>query len=141
MKENNKKILKFQEERKDSLELMKNCQEDETEPENLEELRFISSELGKQIKKQWDRKESKEEIKIKGEMFRNIYERHVRENETAVKGKHQQSNGIKETKQRFLEKAKIVKQKLQMNKGCKTGTWRKESLIQQLLDVILRIYE
>ena len=70
-------------------------------------------------------------------MFRNVYERQVRENETAVKGKLQQSNGIKETKQRFLEKAKIVKQKLQMNKGYKTGT----SFIQQLHDVILRINE
>ena len=28
-----------------------------------------------------------------------------------------------------------------MNKGCKTGTWRKEFLIQQLLDIILRINE
>ena len=109
--------------------------------ENLKELRFLSGELDKQIKKQWDRKESKEEINIKEEMFRNVYERQVRENETAVKGKLQQSNGIKETKQRFLEKAKIVKQKLQMNKGYKTGTWRKESLIQQLHDVILRINE
>ena len=35
MQENNKKILKFQEERKDSQELMKNCQDGETEPENL----------------------------------------------------------------------------------------------------------
>ena len=35
MQENNKKILKFQEQRKDSLELMKNFQDDETEPENL----------------------------------------------------------------------------------------------------------
>ena len=58
-----------------------------------------------------------------------------------MKGKLQQSNGTKETKQRFLEKAKIVKQKLQMNKGCKSGTLRKESLIQQLLDNILRINE
>ena len=104
-------------------------------------MRFIRGELGKQIKKQWDRKESKEEIKIKGEMFRNIYERQVRENETAVKGKLQQSNDTKETKQRFLEKAKIVKQKLQMNNGYKTGTCRKESLIQLLHDVILRINE
>ena len=109
--------------------------------ENLKELRFLSGELDIQIKKQWDRKESKKEINIKGEMFRNVYERQVRENEMAVKGKLQQSNGTKETKQRFLEKAKIVKQKLQMNKGYKTGTWRKESLIQQLLDVILRINE
>ena len=109
--------------------------------ENLKELRFLSGELDIQIKKQWDRKESKEEINIKGEMFRIVYERQVRENEMAVKGKLQQSNGTKETKQRFLEKAKIVKQKLQMNKGYKTGTWRKESLIQQLLDVILRINE
>ena len=132
--ENNKKILKFQEERKDSLELMENCHHGETEPENLKELE-------KQIEKQWDRKESKEEINIKGELFRNIYDRQVRENETAVKGKLQQSNGTKETKQRFLERAKIVKQKLQMNKGCQTGTWRKESLIQQLHDVILRINE
>ena len=141
MQENNKKILKFQEERKDSLELMKNCQDGETESENLKELRLLSGQLGKQIKKQWDRKESKEEINIKGEMFRNIYERQVRENETAVKGKLQQSNGTKMTKQRFLEKAKIVKQKLQMNKGYKKGTWRKESLIQQLHDAILRINE
>ena len=140
LQENNKKILKFQEERKDSLELMKNCQDGKTETENIKELRF-NVELGKQIKKQWDRKESKEKLNIKGEMFRNIYKRQVRENETAVKGKLQQSNGTKETKQRFLEKAKIVKQKLQMNKGCKMGTWRKESLIQQLLDVILRINE
>ena len=109
--------------------------------ENLKELRFLSGELDNQIKKQWDRKESKEEINIKGEMFRNVYERQVRENETAVKGKLQQSNGTKETKKRFLEKAKIVKQKLQMNNGYKTGTWKKESLIQQLLDVILRINE
>ena len=109
--------------------------------ENLKELRFLSGELDKQIKKQWDRKESKKEINIKEEMFRNVYEKQVRENETAVKGKLQQSNGTKETKQRFLEKAKIVKQKLQMNKGYKTGTWRKESLIQQLHDVILRINE
>ena len=50
-----------------------------TEQESLKELRFLSSELGKQIKKQWDRKESKEEINIKGEMFRNVYERQVRE--------------------------------------------------------------
>ena len=64
-------------------------------------------------------------------MFRNIYERQVRENETAVKGKLQQSNGTKETKQSFLEKAKIVTLKLQMSKGYKTGTWGKESLIQQ----------
>ena len=141
MQENNKKILKFQEQRKNSLELMKNFQDDKTEPENLKELRFIRGELGKQIKKQWDRKESKEEIKIKGEMFRIIYERQVRENETAVKGKLQQSNDTKETKQRFLEKAKIVKQKLQMNKGYKTGTCRKESLIQLLHDVILKINE
>ena len=109
--------------------------------ENLKELRFLRGELDKQIKKQWDRKESKEEINIKEEIFRNVYERQVRENETAVKGKLQQSNGTKETKQRFLEKAKIVKQKLQMNKGYKTGTRRKESLIQQLHDVILRIDE
>ena len=108
----NKENLKFKEERKDSLESMKNCQDGETEPESLKELRFISGELGKQIKRQWDRKESKEEIKIKGEMFRNIYERQVRENEKAVKGKHQQLNGTEDTKQRFLEKAKIVKQKL-----------------------------
>ena len=74
-------------------------------------------------------------------MFRNIYERQVRENVTAVKGKLQQSNGTKETKQRFLEKAKIVKQKLQMNKGHKTGTWLKEHLIQQLHDILLRINE
>ena len=100
MQENKKKILKFQEERKDNLELMKNGQDGETEPENLKELRFISGEFGKQIKKQWDRKESKEEIKIKGEMFRNIYERQVRENKTAVKGKLQQSNGTMETKQK-----------------------------------------
>ena len=109
--------------------------------ENVKELRFLSGELDKQIKKQWDRKESKEEINVKEEMFRNVYERQVRENETAVKGKLQQSNGTKESKQRFLEKAKIVKQKLQMNKGYKTGTWRKESLIQQLNDVLLRINE
>ena len=83
----------------------------------------------------------KEEINIKGEMFRDIYERRVRENETAVKGKLQQSNGTKGTKPRFLEKAKVVKQKLQINKGYKTGTWRKESLMQQLHDVILRINE
>ena len=109
--------------------------------ENLKELRFLSGELDKQIKKQWDRKESKKDINIKEEMFRNVYERQVRENETAVKGKLQQSNGTKETKQRFLEKAKIVKRKLQMNKGYKMGTWRKESLIQQLHDIILRINE
>ena len=84
---------------------MKNCQDGETEPKNLNEL-FFSGEVGKQIKKQWDRKESKEEMNIKGEMFRNIYERQVRENETAEKGKLQQSNGTQETKQRFLEKSK-----------------------------------
>ena len=77
---------------------MKNCQDGETEPENLKELRFLSGELGKQIKKQWDRKESKEEINIEGKMFRYVYERQVRENETAVKGKLQQSNATKETK-------------------------------------------
>ena len=136
MQENNMTILKFQKERKGGLELMKNCQDGKAEPKTHKELRFLSGELGKQIKKPWDRKESKEEIKIKGEMFRNIYERQVRENETAVKGKLQQSNGTKETKQGFLEKAKMVKQRLQMNKGNKTGTCRKESLIQQLHDVI-----
>ena len=52
---------------------MKNCQDGETEPENLKEFRFLSGEFGKQIKKHWYRKESKEEINIKGEMFRNIY--------------------------------------------------------------------
>ena len=106
IQENNKKIRKFQEERKNSLELMKNCQDGETEPENLKELRFLSHELGKHIKRQMDRKESKEEIKIKGEMFRNIYERQVRENETAVKGKLHQSNGTKETKKDFWKKQK-----------------------------------
>ena len=104
MQENNMNILKFQEERKDSLELMKNCLDGKSEPKKHKELRFLSGELGKQIKKQWDRKESKEEIKIFGEMFRNIYERQVRENETAVKGKLQQSNGTKEKKQGFLKK-------------------------------------
>ena len=35
----------------------------------------------------------------------------------------------------------MVQQKLQMNKGAKTGTCRKESLIQQLHDVFFRINE
>ena len=102
MQENNKKIIKFQEERKDSLEFMKNCQDGETEPENhKKKLRFLSGELGKQIKKQWDRKESKEEINIEGEMFRNVYERHVRENEAAVKGKLQQSMPLRRQNKDF----------------------------------------
>ena len=65
----------------------------------------------------------------------------MRENEIAVKLKHQKSNGIKEAKQRYLERSKIVKQQLQMTKECKTGTSRKENLIQQLLDALLRTIE
>ena len=106
MQENNKKILKFQAERKDSLKLMKNCQNGETEAEHLKKFRFISSELGKEIKKQWDRKESKEEINIKGNMFRNIYERQVKENETAVKGKISSRMALRRQNKDFWKKQK-----------------------------------
>ena len=81
------------------------------------------------------------ELKRQKEELKDFVESLEQKKETAAKRELQQSNGTKETKQRFLVKAKIVKQKLQIIKGYKTATWRKESLIQQLHDVILRINE
>ena len=47
----------------------------------------------------------------------------MREKEVAVKLKHQKSNGTKEAKQRYLERAKIFKQQLQLTKEYNTITW------------------
>ena len=68
-------------------------------------------------------KDNMDGIKTLGDMFRNIYERHVREKETAVKGttsKHHKSSGTLGVKQIYLQRAKIVKQQLQLTKECKT---------------------
>ena len=50
-------------------------------------------------------------------------------------------NDTIEAKQRYLERAKLVKQQLQVTKESKTGRRRKENLIHQLLDVLLSTIE